>query len=100
MTREISLSVNNVPINLDYFAAGYIDHVTGGIIASLKDTGEIKHVELSMDGAGNVKIKLNGANVPLNYFASEIVKRTVSGMVSPLKGVEGAVDNLELKIVR
>jgi len=39
MTRQISLSVNDAPINLDYFVHNYIDHVVGGILASLHDTG-------------------------------------------------------------
>jgi hypothetical protein len=38
MTEQISLSVNDVPIQLDYFVREYIDHVIGGIVASLKDT--------------------------------------------------------------
>jgi hypothetical protein len=80
--------------------AGYLDHVTGGIISSLKGTSEIKNLELTIDGDGIVTVNLNGADVPLNYFASEIVKSTVSGMVAPLKGVEGAIDKLELKIGR
>lgn len=100
MTREIRLSVNDTPISLDYFAAGYIDHITGGIVASLKGTGEIKKMELNIDSKGNIKLNLNGANVPLNYFASEIIKSTVSGMVSPLKGVEKAIEKLELEIDR
>jgi len=100
VTRSISLSVNDRPVKLDYFVAGYLDHVTGGIISSLKGTSEIKNLELTIDGDGIVTVNLNGADVPLNYFASEIVKSTVSGMVAPLKGVEGAIDKLELKIGR
>jgi hypothetical protein len=100
VTRNISLSVNNAPIELDYFVAGYLDHVIGGIIASLKDTTEIKELELNIDEDGTVAVSLNGADIPLNYFASEIVKSTVTGMVTPLKGVEGAINKLELKIER
>ena len=68
MTRKINLSVNDKPIKLDYFVAGYVDHVTGGIIASLKDTGEIKTLELTIDNEGQVKINLNGADVPLKLL--------------------------------
>jgi len=100
VTRKINLSINDTPIALDYFVAGYLDHVTGGIVASLKGTGEIKKLELSIDGDGNVALSLNGADVPLNFFSTEIIKSTVSGMVAPLKGVDGAIDKLELKIER
>jgi len=100
VTRKISLSVNDKPIALDYFVSGYLDHVTGGIVASLKGASEIKNLELNIDNDGQVTIKLNGDDIPLVYFATEIVKSTVTGMVAPLKGVEGAIDKLELKINR
>jgi hypothetical protein len=100
VTRKISLSVNDTPINLDYFVAGYLDHVTGGIIASLKGTSEIKDLALNIDSEGQVTINLNGSDIPLGYFATEIVKSTMEGMVAPLKGVTGNVNKLELKIGR
>ena len=98
MARKISLVVNDMTIDLDYFVSGYIDHVVGGIIASLKDTGEIESLELTIDNQGVVTIRLNGADVPLTYFPVEIIKSTIEGMVSPLKGVEGAINKVELTI--
>jgi hypothetical protein len=98
VSREISLSVNNTPIELDYFVAGYIDCVVGGILASLKDTGDISNLELTIDNEGLVTINLNGSEVPLSYFPTEIIKSTIEGMVTPLKGVSGGIDSLELKI--
>ena len=100
MTRKIDLSVNDKPVKLDYFVTGYVDHVVGGIIASLKDTGEIKTLELTIDNEGQVKIILNGADVPLTPFPVEIIRSTVTGMVATLKGVDKGVDRLELKISR
>jgi hypothetical protein len=100
MTRKIDLLVNNTPVKLDYFVAGYLDHVTGGIVASLHDTGEIKRLKLTLDEKGDVRLALNSADIPLNYFATEIIRSTVLGMVAPLKGVEGAVNRLELNIER
>jgi len=85
MTRKLSLTVNDVPIKLDYFVQGYLDHVTGGIIGSLKDTGDIGKLELALDNKGQVTINLNGCDVPLNYFANDIVKSTILGMVAPLR---------------
>jgi len=100
VSREISLTVNNTPVELDYFVAGYIDHVVGGILASLKDTGDIKNLELTIDNEGLVAINLNGAEVPISYFPTEIIKSTLEGMVAPLKGVSGSIGSLELKITR
>jgi hypothetical protein len=100
VTRKISLSVNGNPIDLDYFVSGYLDHVTDGIIDSLKGAAEIKDLDLRIDDDGIVTITLNGGDIPLGYFATEIVRSTVNGMVAPLKGVTGAVKSLELKITR
>ncbi len=100
MTRKITLSVNNTPIDLDFFVAGYIDHVTSGIIASLKNASEIKNLELNIDSDGIVTINLNGADLHLNFFSTEIIRGTITSMVVPLKGVTGTINTLELKIVQ
>ena len=100
MTKQISLSVNNIPIKLDYFVESYIDHVVGGIIGSLNDTGEIETLELSIDNEGQVKINLNNADVPLKYFPIEIIKSTIEGMVMPLKGVDRVTTPVEIKLIR
>jgi len=100
VSRKVSLSINDMPINLDYFVENYLDHVVGGIISSLRDTGEINTLELAIDNEGQVTITLNGADVPLKYFPVEIIKSTIEGIISPLKGVDSAVNKLELNIER
>ncbi len=100
MSRKISLSINDMPIDLDYFVENYIDHVVGGIVSSLKDTEQIQNLELVIDNEGQVTINLNGADVPLKYFPIEIIKSTIEGLVAPLKGVDSAVSKLELNIAR
>ncbi len=100
MTRRVSLTVNNIPINLDYFVERYIDHIVGGIIASLQDTGEIESLELTVGNDGQVTIMLNNADVPLKYFPMEIIKGTFEGMVATLKGVDRIVNPIEIKITR
>jgi hypothetical protein len=100
VTRNISLSVNDRPIKLDDFVGGYIDQVSGGIMASLRGTAVIKTLELNINEDGTVDINLNGADIPLNFFATEIIKSTLTGIVMPLKGVEGAINKLKLKIER
>ncbi len=99
MAGQISLSVNDVPINLDYFVSEYMEHVIAGIVAGLRDTGEIESLELSIDNNGEVKINLNKADVPIKYFPNEIIRSTILGMVSTLRGV-GEVDRLQITIGR
>jgi hypothetical protein len=99
MTR-MSLSVNDTPIKLDFFVAGYLENVIGGIIASLHDTAEIETLRMEFDSSGRVTIDLNNADVPLNDFATEIIRSTVAGMVSTLKGVKGKINRLEITMSR
>jgi hypothetical protein len=98
MARKISLTVNENPIKLDYFVEGYVYHVTSGIIASLKETGVIKKLELDIDKTGDVKINLNGKDVPLSIFPVELIHNTLGGMVVNLKGVEGKLKTLAIRV--
>ena len=98
MSRRVSLSVNNNPIELDYFVQGFIDHTTGGMIEALEGTGKIKTLNISIKNS-DVTVTINNANVPVNRFVSIIIKNTVCGMVSSLKGVD-TIDRLELDIER
>ena len=84
--KQVSLSVYNIPIELDYFVHDFIDHTVGGMIAGLQDTGEIETLELSIDG-DEVTINLNNAVVPIKSFATKIIRNTIAGMISTLKGV-------------
>jgi hypothetical protein len=93
---QISLSVNDTPIALDNFVQGYIDHVVGGILASLKGTGEIKSVDLTIEG-DQVSIVLNNAALPLNPFATRIIYNTLVGMISSLHGVH-KIERMQLNI--
>jgi hypothetical protein len=85
-SRQVSLSVNDAPIALNNFVREYIDHVVDGILASLRGTGEIKSIDLSIEG-DRVSIVLNNAGLPLNPFVTRIIRNTIMGMVSSLKRV-------------
>ena len=98
MANNVSLTVNNVTINLDYFVSEYIESVTGGIIASLHDTGEVNDLCLTLDNEGQVAITLNNSDIPLKSFPMEIIKGTLEGMVATLKGVDGVINSLEITI--
>ena len=98
MTRQVSLLVNDQPIQLDYFVQEFIDHTIGGILAALEGTGEIKNVDISFKGE-EVTINLNNAVVPIKPFVSKIVKNTIVGMVASLKGV-GEINKVNIAIER
>ena len=95
---EISLSVNGSVIPLHPFAREYIDQVISGILATLKESGQIKVLNLSIIG-DRAAINLNNNPVSLNPFVNRITRNTVIGMVSALKGV-GEIENLEINIKR
>ncbi len=98
MSRRVALSVNNKPIELDYFVQGFIDHITAGIVEALEGTGKIKTLHISIE-ANEVKITLNNVIVPINTFVSKITKNTIFGLVSSLKGAD-KIDQLEIDIER
>jgi len=86
ISRQVALSVNDVAIELDDFVQTFIDHVVTGMLAGLKDTGEIRNVDLLITG-GTVTVSVNESNVPINPFVEKIMRQTIAGMVSSLKGV-------------
>jgi hypothetical protein len=98
MTKRIALSINNEPIELDYFVQGFIDHTTGGIVEALRGTGKINTLHISIE-TSDVKITLNNGIVPINTFAGKIIKNTLFGMASSLKGVDN-ISQLEIDIER
>jgi len=98
VARKTSLTVNNIPIELDYFVEGYVYHVAAGILASLKGTSTIKNLKLEVDADGQVQITLNGDDVPLSFFPVQIVRSTLAGMVATLKGVNKEMKTLSLSV--
>jgi hypothetical protein len=98
MTKRITLSVNDKPIELDYFVQSFIDHTTGGMVEALEGTSEIKTLDISIE-ATEVKLTLNGDIVPINAFVSKIIMNTILGMISSLKGV-GDINQLNISVER
>jgi hypothetical protein len=101
MTKEIKLTVDNQPIELDYFVEGFIDHTTRGVLAGLEGTGEfasIKSARISVSG-GKVDIQVDSRPIPANPFVSNIVKNTLAGMLSSLKGVS-STDTFSISLTR
>jgi hypothetical protein len=84
--RQVTLSINDAPIALNDFVQGYIDNVVRGILASLRGTGEIQSIDLTIEG-DQVSVVLNNADLPVKLFVTRIIRNTMKGMVSSLKGV-------------
>jgi hypothetical protein len=84
--RRVTLSINDSPIALNNFVREYIDHVVDRILTSLSSTGEIKSLDLIIEGA-HLSVVLNNADLPINPFVTRIIRNTMKGMVSSLKGV-------------
>ena len=98
MSRQVSLSVNNEPIQLEFFVENLIDHVVGGIIAALEGVGEPRTVELAIN-QGAVSLSVNEAQVPANPFVSKVITSTIFALASCLKGV-GHIEYLRIDIKR
>lgn len=98
MAAKTNLMVNGHQIEMNPFVEVYAYQLSGGIVASLKDTGAIKQLLLEVKDNADVKMTLNGKDVPLNFFATEIIRNTLAGMVANLKGAEGGMKTLEIKI--
>ncbi len=88
MTRQVTLLVNDQPIQMDYFVQAFTDHTVSGILESLEFTGQMKTADISIEGDA-ITIKVNEAVIPANPFVSKIVRNTLVGMISSLKGVNG-----------
>jgi hypothetical protein len=98
MTKRISLSVNNNPIDMDYFVQRFVDHTVGGIVSSLEGVGDVRDIEMKING-NDVSLSVNAGDVSLNDFVAAIVCNTVRGLVSSLKGVE-STEEIQIGIQR
>lgn len=97
-SKQVSLYVNDAPIEIDYFVQGFIDHVMSGILTALRGTCRVKNVDFSIE-KDTVNIDLNGSAVPVNEFVNKITRNTVVGMVASLKGVR-EVNKLKIEVIR
>lgn len=98
VSSQVMLLVNDAPVAINNFVRGYIDHVMAGTLASLKDIGKIKSVDVSIEG-DQISMIVNNKTVPLNPFVTTTIRGTIVGMISSLKGVS-AVEKIEVSIKR
>jgi len=93
---KAELEINNVSIELNPFAEGFLARIVVGAVSSLKGAENIRDLELHMEG-DDVKIAVNGQELPLIPFPREIITSTIIGLVSSLKGVD-KIDSLRVKV--
>lgn len=93
MTRQVTLTVNDIQIKLDYYVEEFVYHIISAIVGSLRDTGEIRDLVLRVDN-GHIEIILNGAPVSLKEFPMLIITSTLDGMTRHLKGVNSPLEKL------
>lgn len=86
MTKEVTLVVNEQPIETDYFVESFIDHTVRGMLGSLEGVGDIKSAEVAIDGK-RTSIRVNGEALPANPFVQKITASVVTSMAACLKGV-------------
>lgn len=98
MATRVVLVVNDRPVQLDKFVAGFIENTVVGMAASLKGVAEISSLSLDITG-GTVALSVNGGAVTTLAFVSRIIRSTVFGMVATLKGV-GEIDRVVINIER
>lgn len=98
MTIAVSISVNDAPVDLDYFVQGFVDHTVNGMVSGLEGVRDAKNLEITLDGS-KLTINVNSTPLSLNEFVSKIARNTLLGMVSSLKGVS-EVKKLRISISR
>ena len=86
MANQVSLNVNQQPIDMIPFVEDYVAQVADGIVQSLRGAAPTDKLELLVTESA-VTVRQNGSELEVNEFVSKIIKSTVLGMVSPLKGV-------------
>jgi hypothetical protein len=93
---DTKLAVNNVSIELNPFAEGFLARIVAGAVSSLKGAENIRDLELYLE-RGAIKIVVNGNELPLTPFPADIITNTITGLVSSLKGVD-KIDSLRVKV--
>ncbi len=94
---EASLTVNGNLIELTGFPKEFLIKTAIGSVSSLKKVGEIKNVEIALDG-GKVSVTVSGEKIPLSPFPMGIIAGTFSGLVSTLKGVDRKVESFKITV--
>jgi hypothetical protein len=78
---EAKLQVNNVSIELNPFAEGFLARTAAGAVSALKGTENVQSLELYLE-QGDIKIIFNGSELYLTPFPKDIITNTIVALVS------------------
>jgi len=93
---KAELEINNVSVELNPFAEGFLARIVVGAVSSLRGAENIRNLELYLEG-GDVKLVVNGNEIPLTPFPREVITNTITGLVSSLKGIS-KIENLKVNV--
>lgn len=82
-------------ISVPLFGFEEADKVAEFLIREIVFKGE--HTAMSENGF-RVSMKINGEEIPLNPFVQGFLANTVHGMVRSLKGIEGDIQRIEIRV--
>jgi len=93
---KAELEINNVSVELNPFAEGFLARIVVGAVSSLRGAENIRNLELYLEG-GDVKLVVNGNEIPLTPFPREVITNTITGLVSSLKGIS-KIESLKVNV--
>jgi hypothetical protein len=93
---KAELEINNVSVELNPFAEGFLARIVVGAVSSLRGAENIRDLELYLEG-GDVKLVVNGNEIPLTPFPREVITNTITGLVSSLKGIS-KIESLKVNV--
>jgi len=83
---EAKLQVNNVSIELNPFAEGFLARTVAGAVSTLRGAEDVGSLELCLE-QGDIRTIVNGNELFLAPFPKNIITNTIIALVSSLKGV-------------
>ena len=98
MGRQISVTVNDMPISMGRFVEGFVEHTVTGMMASLDGIGEISRLDIAINH-DDVTITINGEQVQITAFVAQITRSTIIGMISTLHGV-GLIERVNISVIQ
>ncbi len=94
--RETELFVDDIKIDLNEFAHGFITNIVICAVSMLKGGENVKSLVFNLEKK-QPKLMINEKAIPLSPFPRDALVGTFTGMVSSLKGVS-QIENLRILI--
>ncbi len=95
-TFKTTLTINNLPIDLNEFAHQFITRIVICAVSMLKGGEDVQTLSYSLAGS-KTELRINGQQVPLTPFPKAALNGAITGMVSSLRGVN-KIENVTIEI--